>query len=49
LKIKALLKLPGKKARIQTYINQALGVAMALVAQADANNVNVALHQEICA
>jgi hypothetical protein len=49
LKIKALLKLPGKRARIQTYINQVLAVAMALVARTGTDKVNFALHQEICA
>jgi hypothetical protein len=45
LKIKALLKLPGKKARGHAYINQGLAIAMALVAEAVTHNVNVAPHQ----
>jgi hypothetical protein len=49
LKIKALLKLPTKKARRHAYINQGITITMALVARAEAVCVNVALHQEICA
>jgi hypothetical protein len=49
LKIKALLSLHRKKASHQTYINQTLGIAMALVAMAVSCLANVALRQEFCA
>jgi hypothetical protein len=49
LKIKALLILHRKKASHQTYINQALGVAMALVATTLTPRANIALRQEFCA
>jgi hypothetical protein len=49
LKIKALLKLPKKNARDDTYINQRLAIATALVADEETKSVNVALHQKLCA
>jgi hypothetical protein len=49
LKIKALLVLHRKKASHQPYINQALAIAMALVATKLTPFANVALRQGFCA
>jgi hypothetical protein len=48
LKIKALLILLRKKASHQTYINQALATAIALVATKLTSLANFALRQEFC-
>jgi hypothetical protein len=49
LKIKALLILHRKKASHQPYINQALAIAMPLVATKLMLLANVALRQGFCA